>query len=83
MRNRTLTALLAISVLLALSVTAWCDDSQLTVVQDESSMEKVIERYLTDVHKLVIVEKTSATDKATCIWGFPSRATRCPSSGWT
>jgi hypothetical protein len=49
-------------LLLAVGAAAWCDDSMLTVVQDEGSMERVIERYLKDKHQLIIEEKTSTSD---------------------
>jgi hypothetical protein len=37
-------------------------NDRLTVVQDESSMERVIERYLIDVHKLIVTEKLGKGD---------------------
>lgn len=57
--------LLAASVLLcaAMCGPARAADDRLTVVQDESSMEKIIESYLTTTHKLTITEKTSPDDK--------------------
>ncbi len=60
---RTLTVLLAACLLLTVAVVGWCDDSQLTVVQDESSMEQSIARYLRHAHHLVVEEKTQAQDK--------------------
>ncbi len=37
--------------------------SRLTVAQDESSQEKIIERNLVDVHKMIVDEKTNGDDK--------------------
>jgi hypothetical protein len=43
----------------AVSDSPTSDSSRLTVAQDESSQEKVIERNLIDVHKLTVNEKTA------------------------
>ncbi len=63
MSNRLLAVVLTASALvLAWAVGAWCDDARLTVVQDETSMERVIERYLKENHQLIIEEKTLDSD---------------------
>jgi hypothetical protein len=48
---------MVLSLLLIPVVAGYCDNEQLVVVQDESSMEKVIEHYLVDNYKLTINEK--------------------------
>ena len=55
-------ASLASVLLLAAATTARCDNDMLTVVQDESSMERIIKAYLVDTHKLIVEEKTSKDD---------------------
>jgi len=63
MRSRTLVVMLAVwIVLVAAAIGARCDDDRLTVVQDESSMERIIESYLKSAHQLVIEEKTETDD---------------------
>jgi len=48
--------------LLLVSVAGQCGNEQLTVVQDESSMERIIEHYLVDNHKLIVNAKTAQDD---------------------
>ncbi len=63
MRSQTLVVMLAAWVLLAAAaIGGWCEDTRLTVVQDESSMERTIESYLKAKHQLVINEKTAPGD---------------------
>ncbi len=78
MRSRTLTILLAAGLLFVAALAAWCDDSQLTVVQDESSMEQIIERYLKNTHQLVVNEKISASDKDDMYLELPFKAGPMP-----
>lgn len=51
-------AVLGVLVWLAMTTAALADNEVLTVTQDESSMERIIEGYLKTEHKLVIEEKT-------------------------
>lgn len=63
MRSRTLVVMLAAWVVLAAAaIGARCEDDRLTVVQDESSMERTIESYLKSTHEMMIEEKTEAAD---------------------
>jgi hypothetical protein len=63
MRNRSLLLMLAVATLLfAFAIAAQAGDDQLKVVQDESSMEQTIERYLKANHQLVVNEKTLEED---------------------
>ena len=63
MRNRTLVAMLVVWILLVAAATgARCENDRLTVVQDESSMERVIESHLKSAHQLKVDEKTEADD---------------------
>ena len=65
-------------LLLAVGAAAWCDDSVLTVVQDESSMEQTIERYLKDKHQLVIDEKTNSSDAGDLYLELPFKGDPMP-----
>jgi hypothetical protein len=47
----------------ATAAPAHADDTRLTVAQDESSQEKIIESYLKTTHGLTIEEKISSSDK--------------------
>jgi hypothetical protein len=69
MMTRTLVSLFVAGLLIA-AISAGAQvpsadsgGSRLTVAQDESSQEKIIERNLVDVHKLVVDEKVSTDDK--------------------
>lgn len=61
--SELLAALVATTaLLLGALLPAHCDNDMLSVVQDESSMERIIKAYLVDTHKLVVDEKTSKDD---------------------
>ncbi len=47
---------------------------RLVVVQDESSMERTIERYLVDSHKLIVKEKTDSKDPSDMFLELPFTA---------
>jgi hypothetical protein len=61
-RNFVCSALLA-SVLTAwMAGVGWADNDVLTVTQDESSMERIIEQNLKEAHQLVVNEKMLSAD---------------------
>jgi hypothetical protein len=60
--KRPVLATAMVLCLALLGAAAWADDARLTVTQDESSMEQVIERYLTANHSLTVNEKLAAGD---------------------
>jgi hypothetical protein len=63
MKTFALAVLLSLAAAFLLAPTiAHCGNERLTVVQDESSMEKTIAVYLRDTHSLVVEEKTAADD---------------------
>jgi hypothetical protein len=53
-------------------------DARLVVVQDESSMERIIERYLIDKHQLTVQEKVSKDDKDDLYLDLPFKAGMTP-----
>ena len=62
--NRRLLAVCAVTIvwLVGVSGVGHCDNERLAVVQDESSMERIVEHYLVDNHQLVVNEKTAEND---------------------
>jgi len=61
MRDRSWAAIAALMlVVTSVTVPGWCENEQLTVVQDESSMERVIEGYLKANCKEEVQEKQAA-----------------------
>jgi len=51
-------AVLVGALMLGMAASARADGNMLTVTQDESSMERVIEQYLKDAHQITLTEKT-------------------------
>jgi hypothetical protein len=57
MKRHGYVAIVGVFLLLAAAVGGWCADNQLTVTQDESSMEQAMGRYLKNAHGMTIEEK--------------------------